>query len=73
MKGNWQLWSMSSLGFTLILCTVIGIGIGVFIDKYFHSAPFGTLIFFIVGTVAGFWQVYKEISGSKNDNKKPAK
>ena len=64
---------MSSLGFTLIICTAIGVAIGIFIDRFFKCAPWGTLSFFLIGTVAGFWQMFKETMRSYDDAVPPKK
>ena len=44
----------SSLGLSVVLAIVIGLAIGVYLDKRFDISPWCTLIFLILGIVAGF-------------------
>ncbi|HOW43264.1 MAG TPA: AtpZ/AtpI family protein [Candidatus Omnitrophota bacterium] len=66
-NASWQLWSLSSLGITMIVATALGLGIGLAIDKRFGSSPLFTLVFLILGIAAGFWQVIKEIKKLSDD------
>ncbi len=54
--------NLSSIGIALILCTLIGYGMGYFIDKHFHTKPFCTIIFLILGICAGFLNAYRTIT-----------
>ena len=38
---------------------VVGVGIGLIVDNYFNTKPFGLIIFFIFGALAGFLNVYR--------------
>jgi ATP synthase protein I len=53
---------LSSVGIAFILCSFIGYGIGYYIDKSAHTRPIFTIIFIIVGTAAGFLNVYRAIT-----------
>lgn len=44
----------SSMGFSVALAIVIGLAIGYYLDGYFGTRPWLTLIFLILGIVAGF-------------------
>ncbi len=44
----------SSLGFQIALSIFIGLAIGVFLDRRFHSSPWLTLIFLGLGIAAAF-------------------
>ncbi|VEN73780.1 F0F1 ATP synthase subunit [Candidatus Desulfarcum epimagneticum] len=45
----------SSLGFSVALSIVIGLGIGVWLDtRVFDTSPWLTLIFLVLGIAAGF-------------------
>ena len=44
----------SSLGLSVALAIVIGLAIGVYLDKRFDTSPWCTLVFLILGIVAGF-------------------
>ena len=43
----------------IIAALVVGVGIGLIVDKYFETKPFGLIIFFIFGALAGFLNVYR--------------
>ena len=53
----------ASFGFKIsteiVAALVIGVGIGLIVDNYFNSRPFGLIIFFILGALAGFLNVYR--------------
>jgi F0F1-type ATP synthase assembly protein I len=38
---------------------VVGVVIGLIVDKYLGTKPFGLIIFFIFGALAGFLNVYR--------------
>ena len=44
----------SSLGLSVALATFIGLGIGIWLDRKFDTAPWLMLIFLIFGIIAGF-------------------
>ena len=52
-----------NLGFKIsteiVAALVVGVGIGLLVDNYFNSKPFGLIIFFILGAFAGFLNVYR--------------
>ena len=43
----------------IIAALVVGVGIGLIVDKYLGTKPFGLIIFFIFGAIAGFMNVYR--------------
>ena len=53
----------TSFGFKIsteiVAALVVGVGIGVLVDNYFDTKPFGLIIFFILGAFAGFLNVYR--------------
>ena len=55
--------SGAGFGFTIsteiIAALVVGVGIGLIVDKYLGTKPFGLIIFFIFGALAGFLNVYR--------------
>lgn len=74
MKFNKKIRSMlnaSTIGFSFV--TAIGIGslMGYYLDKYFNTKPYLTLIFMVLGIVAGFrnmlYFVKKSMTDSEND------
>ena len=44
----------SSLGLSVALAIFIGLGIGIWLDRKFDTAPWLMLIFLILGIIAGF-------------------
>ena len=43
----------------IVAALIVGVGIGLIVDNYFNSQPFGLIIFFILGALAGFLNVYR--------------
>ncbi|MBN1384618.1 MAG: AtpZ/AtpI family protein [Elusimicrobia bacterium] len=61
MKNIYNFLSASSFGFIFVLSVVIGLGIGVFLDKIFGTHPVLTVIFTAIGMSSGIYTVFKEI------------
>ncbi|MFH1076372.1 MAG: AtpZ/AtpI family protein [Pseudomonadota bacterium] len=53
-----DLWYFSSLGISISLATVIGLAIGYWLDKFFGTSPWFTLILLGLGIAAGFRNIY---------------
>jgi ATP synthase protein I len=67
-----SLLSYSSLGLEMGLCVAIGIGIGYFLDRFFHTSPYLTIIFMIFGVIAAMktiFQLMKKIEKENERNK----
>ena len=43
----------------IVAALVVGVGIGITVDNYFNTQPFGLIIFFILGALAGFLNIYR--------------
>jgi len=43
----------------IVAALVVGVIIGIVVDNYFNTQPFGLIIFFILGALAGFLNVYR--------------
>ena len=43
----------------IIAALAIGVCIGLLVDNYFNTKPLGLIIFFILGALAGFLNVYR--------------
>jgi len=44
----------SSIGFSLALSIFIGLAFGVYLDRRFDTSPWFTLIFLVLGIIAGY-------------------
>ncbi|MDQ7055726.1 MAG: AtpZ/AtpI family protein [Persephonella sp.] len=61
-KSSWvQYLSIGSIGLHLVSGVVVGVLIGYFLDKYFNTSPWLTIIFFFLGIGAGFRNMYKDV------------
>ena len=67
---------LSTLGFTMVIATMIGLAIGVWLDSKLNTSPWLTIIFLLIGIAAGFNKVIqvaikeakkKENNGTKKD------
>ena len=43
----------------LVAALIVGVGIGLIVDNYFNTKPFGLIIFFVMGAFAGFLNIYR--------------
>ena len=43
----------------LIAALIVGVGIGLIVDNYIGTKPFGLIFFFILGAFAGFLNIYR--------------
>tara|TARA_B110000438_G_scaffold295351_1_gene338223 strand:- start:520 stop:804 length:285 start_codon:yes stop_codon:yes gene_type:complete len=43
----------------LVAALIVGVGIGLIVDNYFNTKPFGLIFFFILGAFAGFLNIYR--------------
>ena len=66
--GRDMVW-LSTLGINLVLAGAAGVLIGYYLDKWLKTQPVMTIVFFCIGTVAGFRQIYKEVRKLGNDGK----
>ena len=47
------------IGIEIVAAIFVGAIIGIFVDKYLNTKPFGLIIFFILGSLAGFLNIYR--------------
>tara|TARA_B100000902_G_C26965747_1_gene742786 strand:+ start:198 stop:488 length:291 start_codon:yes stop_codon:yes gene_type:complete len=61
-KINPKFYSMA-MNISIELITGIGIGVflGLLVDNYLQTKPLMFIIFFIVGTIVGFYNMYKSL------------
>ena len=68
-----ELWRASTVGLNLVAATFVGLAIGWFLDKLFGTRPWLTIIFLILGIIAGFRELIrmaKRDNENKDNNKK---
>ena len=58
---------VSSVGLTLVLATVIGLGMGYLLDRWLGTKPWLMLLFMILGIVAGFVEMIRAVMRSSQD------
>lgn len=51
----------AGLGIDLFVSTIVGAGIGYFIDKKMDSFPLFFIVFLLLGAASGFWTIYKTL------------
>ena len=49
------------MGSTIAACVSVGVGLGIWADKTWHSAPAGLLIGIVLGTVAAVVSVVQQV------------
>ena len=47
------------IGVEIVAAIIVGTSIGIIVDKYLGTKPFGLIIFFILGALAGFLNIYR--------------
>lgn len=52
----------STLGLTLVFATVIGLAVGIWLDRVLDTSPWFTLVFLVLGIIAGFRNFYRFMS-----------
>lgn len=55
----------ATLGFLFPVCIAVGFGMGYGLDRLFHTRPWMTVIFGVIGIAAAFMQLFK--AGSDAD------
>jgi ATP synthase protein I len=48
-----------TVGLNLVLSTFIGLAIGYWLDKVFGTSPWLTIIFLVLGIIAGFRELFR--------------
>jgi len=62
-----QVGMLASLGLTLGVATAIGVGLGVLVDRWLASGPWGLSVGLLLGVTAGFTQVLRGIRRATRD------
>jgi len=58
---------LSSLGLMLPSSIVVGLFIGYLLDKLFGTQPWLLLVFFLLGTISGFYSLLRGLNKYKDD------
>ncbi len=58
--------ALSSLGLMLPSSIAVGLFLGYYLDKLFGTQPWLLLVFFILGTVSGFYSLIRGLSKFKD-------
>lgn len=51
------------VGVELVAALAVGVGIGLLLDRWLDTAPLLLVVFFFLGSAAGFLNVYRTVSG----------
>ncbi len=72
-KGLTRYISIGAIGLHLVSGIIVGIAVGYYLDKLFNTSPILTIVFFILGVITGFYNMYKDVVKyvSKENNKAP--
>jgi len=49
---------LSSVGISMVAATFIGLAMGYYLDKWLDTSPWFTLIFLVIGIIAGFRNIF---------------
>lgn len=60
----------SSVGLEMGLCVVIGITLGYFLDKYFQTSPYLTILFMFFGIAAAIKTIVRLIKQVAKDDER---
>lgn len=64
--SNWYYFGLvMQLGLVIVVCILVGLGIGIFLDNFFKTKGVFLVIFLIMGIIAGFKNVYTEVMKNK--------
>ncbi|WP_027716332.1 AtpZ/AtpI family protein [Desulfuromonas sp. TF] len=65
---------LSSVGISMVASTLIGLGMGYYLDKWLGTSPWLTLVFLGFGVVSGFRNIYilteRELKRQEKENQK---
>jgi ATP synthase protein I len=61
----------ASLGTLLAACIFVGLGLGLWLDSVLKTKPWLTLVFLLLGIVAGFYNVIRVFTDINRPRAKP--
>jgi ATP synthase protein I len=67
-QSTWKaLGQLSSIGFALVIATVIGLGGGYWLDRWLGTAPWLMLIGLGLGIAAGFVNLFRSVKRAERE------
>jgi ATP synthase protein I len=61
---------VSVIGIQLAVSTMIGAGIGYLLDRWLGTEPWLLVLFFVIGTIAGFREMLRTVSEVSQDEER---
>lgn len=58
-----QMGRLISLGWEFALAILLGLGLGVLMDRWLPTRPWGTIVFILFGIAAGFVNFFRAVLG----------
>jgi predicted F0F1-ATPase subunit len=55
---------LGQVGLMIVVPMLLGVGLGLFVDRQFHTTPIATLIGLLLGLAAGVYGVYRLVSST---------
>lgn len=55
---------LSSVGITFVVSTALGLGMGIYLDRWLGTSPWLTLLCLLFGIAAGFVNLFRAVSSS---------
>ncbi len=53
--------SIGTVGLHLVSGIIVGLFVGYYLDKFFNTSPVLTIVFFFLGIITGFYNMYKDV------------
>jgi ATP synthase protein I len=73
-KDYWNsLLRASLLGIHLVITTFVGLAVGYYLDKWLGTSPWLTMIFLLLGIVAGFKNMFQEVRKIQRNDERASK
>lgn len=67
-KGTWDgIEKAATMGTNFVAHTVVGLAMGYYCDKWFHTDPWGLLFWLVMGIIAGFRAMYRDAMKMSRD------
>lgn len=60
--GRGGIGSAMRMGTEMVTATLLGLGMGYFLDQWLGTHPWMTLLFFLFGSIAGFRNMYRIVN-----------